>query len=518
MKLPFSRDPERLPEKPLVSVITIFFNAEKFMEQAIESVISQTYDNWEYLLVDDGSTDNSTQIAKRYCALYPQKFFYVEHEGHQNRGMSATRNLGMRHSKGKYIAFLDTDDIWLKNKLERQVTIMEVYPEASMICGATRYWYSWSGLLEDSSRDYIPDLGIECDKLYQPPSLSKLFYPLGKGVSPCPSDLLLRTEIVEPIGGFEEHFRGPNQFYEDQAFLAKLYLQYPVFVSGETWDQYRIHPDSCSSQVASSGNYQSVRNYFLNWFQSYLTNHGLEETDVWNLLQQSIGQQPNAEVNESVEKKEWPNMRRVTPISIYWGFDRGLPIDRYYVEKFLQSNASDIQGCVLEIGDDAYTRKYGGDRVSSREVLNVMEGIPQTTYVADLARGEQIPSNRFDCIILTQTLQLIYDTRAALRTLHRILKPEGVLLATFPGISKITQSEWPDSWFWCFTTASARKLFAEAFGSTNIQIEAFGNVLSGISFLQGLASEELDREELDYRDPDYEVLIAARSVKVPQIP
>ena len=285
---------------PLVSVVTIFYNSEKFMEEAIESLLAQTYPYWEYLLVDDGSTDSSTSIAREYCSKFPGKIFYLEHEGHENRGMSATRNLGVRHATGKYVAFLDTDDVWLKNKLERQVAILEALPEAAMVCGATRYWYSWTGNAEDATRDYIPDLGIESDKLFRPPSLSSLLYPLGKGVSPCPSDLLVRREAIEIIGGFEEHFRGPNQFYEDQAFLAKLYLRYPVFVSSETWDQYRIHPDSCSSNVNASGNYHSVRNYFLNWFQSYLTNQGLQGTEVWNALQQAVEKQPKSGTLESL--------------------------------------------------------------------------------------------------------------------------------------------------------------------------------------------------------------------------
>src|SRR5207247_757763 len=99
---------------------------------------------------------------------------------------------------------------------------------------------------------------------------------------------------------------------------------------------------------------------------------------------------------------------------------------------------------------------------------------------------------------------------------YRILKPGGILLATFPGISKIDQSEWPDSWFWCFTRSSARRLFGDVFGPSNIAVQAFGNVLTAISFLHGLAWEELKREELDYHDPDYEVLITLRAIKATQ--
>lgn len=219
---------------------------------------------------------------------------------------------------------------------------------------------------------------------------------------------------------------------------------------------------------------------------------------------------------------QWPpvgfvsfgSMRRLQPISRKFGFDRGLCIDRYYIEQFLTSHASDVQGHVLEIGDDAYTRKFGGDRVSQSDVLHVAEGNPQAAIVADLTRAEHIPADTFDCIIFTQTLQFIYNVRAALRTLYRILAPGGGILATFQGISQISRYDM-DRWgdYWRFTTLSARRLFAEVFPPDCITVQAHGNVLAAIALLHGLAAEELRRDELDYYDPDYEVLITVRAVK-----
>ncbi|MHC5074529.1 MAG: glycosyltransferase family 2 protein, partial [Planctomycetota bacterium] len=134
-----------MSDKHLVSCIIIFFNAEKFLEEAIESVFAQTYKNWELLLVDDGSTDSSTAIAHNYIEQYPEKIRYLEHEGHQNRGMSATRNLGIYNAKGEYIAFLDADDIWLPYKLEQQIPILVSHAQAGMLYGSSYYWYSWTG-------------------------------------------------------------------------------------------------------------------------------------------------------------------------------------------------------------------------------------------------------------------------------------------------------------------------------------------------------------------------------------
>lgn len=208
------------------------------------------------------------------------------------------------------------------------------------------------------------------------------------------------------------------------------------------------------------------------------------------------------------------SFRRLQPISRVFGFDRGLCIDRYYIEDFLARHADDIRGHVLEIGDDGYTRKFGGERVTRSDVLHVVEGNPKATIVADLTCCDHIPTDAFDCIVFTQTLQFIYDVRAALRHLHRILKPRGVLLATFPGISQISRYDM-DRWgdYWRFTTLSARRLFEEVFPPENVTVEAHGNVLTAVAFLHGLAAQELKQEELDYHDPDYEVLITVRAVK-----
>lgn len=208
------------------------------------------------------------------------------------------------------------------------------------------------------------------------------------------------------------------------------------------------------------------------------------------------------------------DLRRLKPISRVFGFDRGLCIDRYYIENFLAKHAEDIRGHVLEIGDDTYTRRFGGDRVARSDVLHVQEGNPKATIVADLTCADSIPSDTFDCIIFTQTLQFIYDVRAAIRHLHRILKPSGVLLATFPGISQISRYDM-DRWgdYWRFTTLSARRLFEEVFPPGNVTVRAYGNVLAAVAFLHGLSAEELRREELDYHDPDYELIITVRAVK-----
>jgi len=204
------------------------------------------------------------------------------------------------------------------------------------------------------------------------------------------------------------------------------------------------------------------------------------------------------------------DLRRLTPMSRAFGFDRGQPVDRHYIEAFLARNASDIRGRVLEVGDATYTRHFGGQLVSRSDVLHVNDSNPHATIVADLAHGDAIPSAAFDCVILTQTLHLVYDVRAAVATLRRILAPRGVCLITVPGISQIDAGTWRDSWYWAFTPASLRRALAESFG-TSASVQSFGNVLTASAFLYGLSASELTAEELGVADASYPVIVAARA-------
>jgi glycosyltransferase involved in cell wall biosynthesis len=272
--------------KPLVSVIVSFLNAERFIKETIESVLAQTYEYWELLLVDDGSDDGSTSIARRYAELYPGKIHYLEHEGHQNHGVCVSRNLGIRYSKGEYIAILDADDVWLSHKLERQVEILGSHPEVAMVYGASEYWNSWTGKPEDAKRDFIPELGVQTNTVFNPPKLAILCHPLGEGTAPCPSNILLRRETVENIGGFEEDFRGMYQLYEDQAFLIKVYLSAPVFAAGECWDRYRIHPYSCMARTSQF--HDEIRLFFLKWLEAYLTEQEIRDINIWKALRRAF--------------------------------------------------------------------------------------------------------------------------------------------------------------------------------------------------------------------------------------
>jgi glycosyltransferase involved in cell wall biosynthesis len=267
-------------DPPAVSVVVIFLDEARFMREAIGSVFAQTYDRWELLLVDDGSTDGSSDIAREYGERYPERVRCLEHPGHDNRGMSATRNLGIKHARGRFIAFLDADDVWLPHKLERQVAILESHPAAAMVYGRTEYWSSWTGDPADRQRDRRPALGMPADTLIEPPAVLIRCLRF-EARTPCPSDILVRREIVDEVGGFEDEFRG---LFEDQVFLAKIFLKAPVFVAEECWDRYRIHSESSMSVAAKAGTKYEAGLFYLDWLATYLRANGIRHREVWRAL------------------------------------------------------------------------------------------------------------------------------------------------------------------------------------------------------------------------------------------
>jgi SAM-dependent methyltransferase len=211
---------------------------------------------------------------------------------------------------------------------------------------------------------------------------------------------------------------------------------------------------------------------------------------------------------------DFGDLRRVTPFGRDFGYCRGQPVDRIYIERFLEQNASDIRGSVIEIGEDTYTRRYGGDRVTHNDVLHVSDDNPAATIVGDLAEAHGIASASYDALILTQTLHLIFDLHGAVRTMHRIIKPGGVVLLTVPGITRVPSSkDWGDTWFWSFTERALQQLFAPYFGAGAVTTASHGNVLVATSFLYGLSATDLTEQQLGHSDPEYPVTVTLRAVK-----
>jgi SAM-dependent methyltransferase len=181
------------------------------------------------------------------------------------------------------------------------------------------------------------------------------------------------------------------------------------------------------------------------------------------------------------------------------------------VEAFLAERSADIRGRALEIGDASYCRRFG--EVTHQDVLHVDSGAPDATITGDLSQTGVLPLGVYDCMVITQTLHLIYDMRAAISEMFRALQPGGVLLLTSPGISRIDKGDWKDTWYWSLTEASIRRLVSEAFGDENCEVGVHGNVYAASCFLQGLALEEVDRKKLDVLDPGFPVILTVRARK-----
>lgn len=213
----------------------------------------------------------------------------------------------------------------------------------------------------------------------------------------------------------------------------------------------------------------------------------------------------------------WGDLARLTPVSRFWGVDRGEPIDRHYITAFLSRHHDDIRGQVLEVKDPGYARRFGGDRVVTAHVLDADTTNPQATVVADLSSPSGIGVSDMDCFILTQTLHIVFDVRTALRNAVRALRPGGVLLCTLPAVSRVNPENGGlvDGDFWRFTAAAVRRLFDEVAEAGDTQIETFGNVQTCTAFLYGLAAEELAPDVLECHDPWFPLVHAVRTVRRP---
>ncbi|HUQ66669.1 MAG TPA: glycosyltransferase [Flavitalea sp.] len=278
---------------PLVSVITPFLNGADWLRQSVESVIAQTYTNWQLILIDDGSLHEATTVAKEYSNRYAAKIIYTEHPGHINLGCSSSRNQGMKYATGELVALLDSDDVWLPEKLQKQVDIHNKYPEAGFICEASNYWYSWE---KPESDDVIINIGVKQNRLYEPPELIYSLYPLGKGAAPCPSGMMIKKSLYDEIGGFENSFKGENQAYEDQPFLFKVYLRTPVYISGEANNLYRQRSGSLMQFISDKKKYYKVRSFFLRWMEDYINHNNIYDPKISKMLRRAQNECNNPEM------------------------------------------------------------------------------------------------------------------------------------------------------------------------------------------------------------------------------
>ena len=276
-----SMDPEAKAQRPRVSVVVIFFNEEPFLQEAVDSILCQTLEDWELLLVDDGSTDGSSKIATQAVRKLPQKVRLLRHERQVNRGMSASRNLGLKYAQGEYVLFLDGDDVLTRTALSEQVALMEAHPEVGTVYGPMRWWYEWNSDPHER-RDFVQSLQVEPDAAIEGPTVLASFL---RNEGATPSGNLFRTSLVRAVGGFEDAFKG---MYEDQVFKVKFFLRFPVFVASRVWYIYRKHAGSCCAQAVTRNEIHEARGQFLRWTVDYCRDHHVRHAQVWTALETAL--------------------------------------------------------------------------------------------------------------------------------------------------------------------------------------------------------------------------------------
>jgi glycosyltransferase involved in cell wall biosynthesis len=530
--------------RPTVGVVVTTFNHERFLAAALASVASQRRPADAVVVVDDGSTDDPAAVVRSF----PQAQLIRQ----ANQGLAAARNTGLSALDTDYVICLDADDCLEPIAIDCGLACFARVPACGFVYGGHRY---------------IDGAGEPLGERFEPPGDDPYSALLRRNFIAMHGTVMYRRDRLLEAGAFDATLRR----CEDYDVYLRMARRHPIAGYADLVAAYRLHGANISRdhramldaallvharhrpgagadpalKAAWSEGRRAWRRYYaremaMARFESRRAGGSLARTlsalagvaaaspatalgEVIRGGRRRLRQLVPRSVRERAPRLfgELPAPGRVrfgdlgttAPISRDFGFDRGTPIDRYYIERFLERHATEIGGRVLEVGGDDYTRRFGGARVSHVDVLHVRPGNPRATIVGDLTDPTVLPANTFDCIVLTQTLHLIYDVRAAVSRLHRALAPGGVVLVTAPGISQIDRGEWGSSWFWSFTTTSLQRLFAECFGPEAVLVEHHGNVFAATAFLQGLAVEEVDAAKLVPLDQAYPVIVAVRARK-----
>lgn len=249
---------------------------------------AQSPADWELLLVDDGSTDDSSALARSLAAAQPERIRYLEHPGHANLGMSAARNLGISAARGRYLAFLDADDTYLPGRLAEHVAILDAHPDVAMVYGPYLEWHSWQAGAAEPDR--VSPLGLATETTHAAPSILEAFITTGGHNLPGICSLTVRAEAVAEVGGFEPDFRG---CYEDQVFLAKICSRFAVHITQRCLDRYRQHDASCTAQAQLTGDYlpglpHPARERFLRWLWAHLEREGRLGPSIEGVLRRAL--------------------------------------------------------------------------------------------------------------------------------------------------------------------------------------------------------------------------------------
>jgi SAM-dependent methyltransferase len=525
-----------------VAVVIPTYNHSRFLADAIASVERQTVRAAEIIVVDDGSTDHPEDVVARFTSV---RFIRQD-----NKGLAAARNAGLGAARSDKVMFLDADDLLAPNAVESGLACFRRHPDAGFVYGAHRV----------VNAEGFPISEVKFEEI-GPDAFSSFLRGNCIGMH---ATVLYDRERIVACGGFNEALRR----CEDYDLYLRLSLKHSVASHPTLVADYRRHGANMSADIIGMlrwvlrvhGAFAEVAREDPARAQAFDEGRAIWRAyyskECLDRMRTAQGLGPKlASAGAAVRAAPLFALRRLAPLTLRelarpapraltqtarrltgrapgvgsfrfgdfasvrpacpdFGYRRGLPIDRYYVEAFLAKRSGDIRGRALEIGDASYCRRFG--KVALQDVLHVNACARETTITGDLSRPGVLPQGVFDCMVVTQTLHLIYDMSAAIKEMYQALKPGGVLLLTSPGITRIDRGNWKDTWYWSLTEPSIRRLFSEAFGDENCEVGVHGNVYAATCFLHGLALEEVDRKKLDVLDPSFPVILTIRACKVVQ--
>lgn len=477
---------------PLVSIVIPCYNQGRYLSKAIESVHKQTYNNYEIIVVDDGSEDDTKSVASGYTN--------VSYVYQKNQGLAAARNTGIDISKGSLLVFLDSDDWLIPEALETNIEYILQQPELAFVSGAYMLFYE----LENKVRKVIQEIKDD-----------NYVHMLKGNYVGMIATVMFRKWIFDSF-----KYDTSLKVCEDYDLFLQIVRKYPAIQHDKMIAVYRIHDKNLSgNHIKMLKTATAILDNQINFVYDERESEALKTGKaLWkfyycaqmyeDLLHQLFnGKKINRSYTKALlqynkklylkfmQKRSFHKIRRklkiiipdlilktlgkstaplpgkinmgdlnvTEPFSTEFAYDRGGPVDRYYIENFLEKNETQVKGRILEIGDNEYTLRYGGSKVIQSDILHVDKSNPYATFTGDLSDAPHVPGNSFDCIILTQTLHLIYNFKGAIETCFRILKPGGTLLLTVPGISHVDQSQWGKYWLWSFTDNSISKILGEYF-------------------------------------------------------
>ena len=521
--------PTRQPTETVAVVVTTF-NDNEFLRDALLSILHQQVPADEIVVVDDGSQEDPEVITIQF----PEVTLLRKSNG----GLSSARNFGLKRTGTRYITFLDADDKFEPHAIGAGLACFARHPEAGMVYGGFRR----------IAADGTP-VGHDHYKAASDDAYADL---LVTNVIGMHAAVLYRRDVLLELGGFDEQLRR----IEDYDLFLRLARRFPIASHPEIIAEYRRHGNNMSNDSAAmlQGTLavhnrharQITRRRRQAWHAGQRAWRAWYRTDLpprrydgglrgfvegfgyrvaRSLLRRARARFKKTRLHRFYlrhYKRKWPplfgdirfgDLASIEPASRDFGYDRGNPVDRYYIENFLQSRSEDVRGHVLEVSEDAYSKRFGGAKVTKQDVIHLNLPDPPVTIVGDLTKVGVLPDNTFDCIIITQTLQMIFNLDEAVVRLHAALKPGGVLLVTVPGITQLERGEWGEAWCWSFAQKSVTELFGKVFSREKMQVTTVGNCFAAIAYLFGAALEEIDVKKLDPVDMMYPVIISLRAQK-----